>query len=105
MDEICHVYVLKSTHMEKGKNIILDAKTDYPVACNVMETLLVHEELLQNGDNRDTQKKSRLMKIGLSGTDYNVEKKKKIKKVIEKYWKWDLTNNTQHIWLRNPKKF
>ncbi|KAI4325057.1 hypothetical protein MLD38_030485 [Melastoma candidum] len=32
------------------------------------------------------------------------EKKKKTKKVIEKYWDWDLTNETQPIWLRNPKE-
>ncbi|KAK1296122.1 hypothetical protein QJS10_CPB15g01594 [Acorus calamus] len=33
----------------------------------------------------------------------SVEKKKKTKKVIEKYWDWELANETQPIWLRNPK--
>nr|XP_027103113.1 heat shock protein 90-6, mitochondrial-like [Coffea arabica] len=32
------------------------------------------------------------------------EKKKKTKTVVEKYWDWDLTNETQPIWLRNPKE-
>ncbi|CAL9101943.1 unnamed protein product [Musa textilis] len=35
--------------------------------------------------------------------DPNVERKKKTKKVVERYWDWELTNETQPIWLRNPK--
>ncbi|CAD5186544.1 unnamed protein product [Musa acuminata subsp. malaccensis] len=35
--------------------------------------------------------------------DPTVEKKKKTKKVVERYWDWELTNETQPIWLRNPK--
>lgn len=31
------------------------------------------------------------------------EKKKKTKKVVERYWAWELSNETQPIWLRNPK--
>ncbi|KAF3786209.1 Heat shock protein 90-6 [Nymphaea thermarum] len=31
------------------------------------------------------------------------EKKKKTKTVVERYWDWELTNETQPIWLRNPK--
>ncbi|XP_057507238.1 heat shock protein 90-6, mitochondrial-like isoform X1 [Actinidia eriantha] len=36
--------------------------------------------------------------------DDKIEKKKKTKKVVEKYWDWELTNETQPIWLRNPKE-
>ncbi|KAL8087984.1 heat shock protein 90-6, mitochondrial-like [Apium graveolens] len=32
------------------------------------------------------------------------EKKKKTKTVVEKYWEWELTNDTQPIWLRNSKE-
>ncbi|KAJ3675265.1 hypothetical protein LUZ60_004307 [Juncus effusus] len=32
------------------------------------------------------------------------EKKKKTKTVVEKYWDWELTNETQPIWLRSPKE-
>ncbi|KAK0589874.1 hypothetical protein LWI29_019547 [Acer saccharum] len=36
--------------------------------------------------------------------DETNEKKKKTKTVVEKYWDWELTNETQPIWLRNPKE-
>lgn len=36
--------------------------------------------------------------------DTTEKKKKKTKTVVEKYWDWELTNETQPIWLRNPKE-
>ncbi|XP_058070649.1 heat shock protein 90-6, mitochondrial [Magnolia sinica] len=35
--------------------------------------------------------------------DTKAEKKKKTKKVVERYWDWELTNETKPIWLRTPK--
>ncbi|KAL1561013.1 heat shock protein 90-6, mitochondrial [Salvia divinorum] len=32
------------------------------------------------------------------------ENKKKTKTVVERYWDWELINETQPIWLRNPKE-
>jgi delta-1-pyrroline-5-carboxylate synthetase len=42
-DGICHVFVDKAAEPELAESLVLDAKTDYPAACNAMETLLIHK--------------------------------------------------------------
>eukprot|EP00520_Triparma_pacifica_P015092 CAMPEP_0118640596 /NCGR_PEP_ID=MMETSP0785-20121206/4837_1 /TAXON_ID=91992 /ORGANISM="Bolidomonas pacifica, Strain CCMP 1866" /LENGTH=670 /DNA_ID=CAMNT_0006531993 /DNA_START=1271 /DNA_END=3280 /DNA_ORIENTATION=+ len=48
-DGVCHVYVASSAEGEKAAKIVTDAKTNYPAACNAMETLLLHRDTLDNG--------------------------------------------------------
>lgn len=46
---ICHVYVDEAAALLKALKLVLDAKTDYPAACNAMETLLLHEKFCEDG--------------------------------------------------------
>ena len=43
-DGICHIFADKSAELEMAYNIIIDSKTQYPSACNAVETLLIHKK-------------------------------------------------------------
>jgi glutamate-5-semialdehyde dehydrogenase len=44
-DGICHLYADKAADIQKAVAITVDAKTQYPAACNAIETLLVHSAI------------------------------------------------------------
>jgi len=48
-DGVCHVYVDASADAAKAAKICVDAKCDYPAACNACETVLLHEATLASG--------------------------------------------------------
>lgn len=47
-DGICHIYIDEHADVKKATDICIDAKTQYPSACNAVETILIHESLLEN---------------------------------------------------------
>ncbi|KAK0387198.1 hypothetical protein NLU13_5511 [Sarocladium strictum] len=45
-DGLCAIYLAASADKDKAVKAIVDAKTDYPAACNALETLLVQDSTL-----------------------------------------------------------
>lgn len=45
-DGLCSLYIHSDADKAMATNVVVDSKTDYPAACNAVETLLVHEDVL-----------------------------------------------------------
>jgi delta-1-pyrroline-5-carboxylate synthetase len=51
-DGVCHVYVDKSAKdATLASKLVVDTKTDYPSACNAMETLLLHRDTVESSSS------------------------------------------------------
>ena len=46
-DGICHIFVDETADLGMAQKIVVDAKTQYPSACNSVETLLIHKNFKQ----------------------------------------------------------
>lgn len=57
-DGICHIYIDEFADLEKAKRIVIDAKTQYPSACNSVETLLIHKNFSAKDDLLNAIKKA-----------------------------------------------
>ncbi len=55
-DGICHIFTDESADLGKAKRIIIDAKTQYPSACNSVETLLIHKNFREKEELLDALK-------------------------------------------------
>ena len=47
-DGLCSIYLHSDAKTDMAIDIVVDSKCDYPAACNSVETLLVHEDLLES---------------------------------------------------------
>jgi glutamate-5-semialdehyde dehydrogenase len=44
---ICHIYVDSAADLGMAREVIIDAKTQYPAACNSVEKVLIHKDVAQ----------------------------------------------------------
>lgn len=51
-DGVCHIYIAPDAAPDMALRVCVDAKTQYPAACNTVETLLVDEAWPQENVNR-----------------------------------------------------
>ncbi len=45
---VCHIYVDKYANVKESVGVVINAKVQRPSVCNALETLLVHEEIVNN---------------------------------------------------------
>ncbi|KJY00850.1 glutamate-5-semialdehyde dehydrogenase like protein [Zymoseptoria brevis] len=45
-DGLCSIYIHSDADPQMCVDVVVDSKTDYPAACNAVESLLVHEDVL-----------------------------------------------------------
>lgn len=92
-DGICHIFVDESADLEKAKRIIIDAKTQYPSACNTVETLLIHKGFGENEELLNALKDAGI-KLEFTPESWHIEYSDKILSV--KYIK-SLEEAIEHI--------
>lgn len=52
-DGICHIFIDASAQLNMATDIVIDAKTQYPSACNAVETILIHKDFQHKNELLD----------------------------------------------------
>ena len=63
-DGICHIFIDESADKTQAEAICVDAKTQYPSACNSVETILIHKNYSYKKELIDTLKENDVKIIG-----------------------------------------
>lgn len=84
-DGVCHLYVHENADIKQAVDIAVDAKAQYPSACNSIETLLVDESISEKFLS-DFAKKAEQSKIELIGCEKTQKILTKVRAATETDW-------------------
>ena len=62
-DGVCHIFIDKSADLKMATDIVIDAKTQYPSACNAVETLLIHKDFKHSNELLESIKNAEIKLI------------------------------------------
>lgn len=62
-DGICHIFVDESADLKMATDIVIDSKTQYPSACNAVETLLIHKNFKYSNELIEALKNAEIKMI------------------------------------------
>ena len=85
-DGICHIFIDKLADKDMTNKICVDSKTQYPSACNSVETILIHKDYPYIKDLIETLKNK---EVTVKGDENCLKWDNKILKAEEKDWKTD----------------
>lgn len=62
-DGICHIFIDKTADLKMATEIVIDSKTQYPSACNAVETLLIHKDFKYSNELIEALKNAQIKMI------------------------------------------